>query len=80
MEAKKLEMENETRRRLEENTKRRAAHNKAMNFDLLNCRMSQGISRPWTYSYFQYVPPKPKKDNSNKKRVTKTRTIKKKNS
>jgi len=68
MEAKKLEMENEARRKLEEAKKRREVHNKVMNMDLLSCRMKQGISRPWTYSYFQYVPPKV----NDSKKVTKT--------
>lgn len=77
MEAKKLEMENEARRKLEQEKKRRDLHNKTMNMDLLSCRMNQGISRPWTYSYFQYVPVQRKESNS-KKRVTKTRTIKRK--
>lgn len=73
IEAKKLEMENEARRKLEEEKKKRAVHNKVMNLDLLSCRMSQGISHPWTYSYFQYVPPQ-----KSKKKVIKTRTIKRK--
>ena len=77
MEAKKLEAENEARRKLEEEKKKRATHNQAMNLDLLSCRMNQGISRPWTYSYFQYVPVQ-RKENNSKKRVTKTRTIKRK--
>ena len=68
-------MENEARKKIEEEKKKRAAHNKKMNLDLLNSRMHQGISRPWTYSYFQYVPPK---DDSKKKKVTKTRAVKKK--
>ena len=67
-------MESEARIKLEEEKKKRGVHNKAMNLDLLSCRMNQGISHPWTYSYFQYVPPK--KDNSKKK--AKTRTMKKK--
>lgn len=74
MEAEKLEMENEARRLMEEQKKKRAVHNKSMNLDLLGCRMKQGITRPWTYSYFQYVPPK---DKGNKKKV-KTRSTKKK--
>ena len=67
-------MENEARRKLEEEKKKRAVHNKAMNLDLLNCRMNQGISHPWTYSYFQYVPPPQK----SKKKAIKTRTTKRK--
>ena len=48
-----------------------------MNMDLLSSRMNQGISHPWTSSYFQYVPV-PQKDTGNEKSVTKTRTTKKK--
>lgn len=77
MEAKKLEKENEARKRIEEEEKKRAIHNKTMNKDLLSCRMHQGISRPWTYSYFQYVPPK--SGSPSKKKVTKSRTVKKTN-
>ena len=76
IEAKKLEMENEARKKVEEEKKNRGVHNKAMNLDLLSCRMNQGISRPWTYSYFQYVPSQ--KYNSSKKKVPKTRAMKRK--
>ena len=76
-EAKKLSMENEATRKLEEQKIKRESHNKAMNVDLLSCRMHQGNSRPWTYIYFQYVPT-PQKDTGSKKGVTKTHTIKKK--
>ena len=84
IEAKKLEMENEARKKLEEQEKKRAEHNKAVNLDLMSYRISQGISRPYTSSYFQYVPPqkdtsKSKKvpDTSSSKKVAKTRKEKK---
>ena len=52
--------EEERQRRLaeEEEKKRRGEHNKNMRKDLVNLRVSQGISQPWKFSYFQYVPPK----------------------
>ena len=75
MEAKKLEMENEARKKLEEQKKKRAEHNKTMNLDLMSYRISQGISRPYTFSYFQYVPPQ--KGTSSSKKVAKTRKEKK---
>ena len=77
LQAKKLSMENETRRKLEEQKIQRELQNKAMNMELLSYRMQQRISGPWTYSYFQHVPT-PQKDSSSKKGVTKTRSIKKK--
>ena len=70
-------MEREARRKIEEQEKKRELHNKRMNLDLLSSRMNQGISRPWTYSYCQYVPA-PQKDSGSEKSVTKTCTIKKK--
>ena len=70
-------MEREARRKIEEQEKKRELHNKRMNSDLLSCRIHQGISRPWTSSYFQYVPVPPK-DTGSEKSVTKTGTIKKK--
>ena len=76
-EAMRLSMEREARRKIEEEEKKRELHNKEMNLDLLSCRLNQGISRPWTYSYFQYVPT-PQKDTGSVKSVTKTRTTKKK--
>ena len=70
-------MENEAKRKIEEQKMKREIHNKRMNMDLLSCRIHQGISRPWTNSYFQYVPVQ-QKDTDSKKGVTKTGTIKEK--
>ena len=77
LKAKKLSMENEARKKIEEEKRQRELQNKAMNRELLSYRMQQRISRPWTYSYFQHVPT-PQKDTSSKKGDTKTRSIKKK--
>jgi len=73
-EARRREIENDLRRNLEEEQKKREEHNKRMNMDLLSFRIGQGISRPWTYSYFQYVPVK---DTSSKNTKKKVRTKKK---
>ena len=62
-------MENEFRKQLEEEQKKREERNRKMNMDLLSYRLGQGISRPWTYSYFQYVPPKDTSSKSTKKKV-----------
>ena len=59
-------MENEAKRRTEEEKMKREIHNKRMNMDLLSCRIHQEISHPSTYSYFQYVPV-PQKDTDSKK-------------
>ncbi|XP_065910162.1 inner centromere protein B-like isoform X2 [Dysidea avara] len=68
-EARRREMENDLRRHLEEEQKKREEHNRRMNMDLLSFRIGQGISRPWTYSYFQYVPVKDTSKKSTKKKV-----------
>ena len=86
-------MENEARKKLEEQKKKRAELNKEMNLDLMSYRISQGISRPHTFSYFQHAPQQKdtsssKKaadtsssekvaDTSSSKKITKTRTEKK---
>lgn len=52
--------EEERQRRLAEEEKRwkKGEHNKTMRQDLVNLKVSQGITLPWKFSYFQYVPPK----------------------
>ena len=48
-------MENETKRKIEKQKMKREIPNRIMNMNLLSCRIHQEISRPSTYSYFQYV-------------------------
>ena len=73
----RLSMKREATRKIDKQEKKRELYNKRMNIDLLSSRMNQGISRPWTSSYCQYVPA-PQKDTGSEKSVIKTRTIKKK--
>ena len=82
-EAKKLEMENEARKKLEEQRRKTVEHIK---LDLMSYRTSQGIAYSYTFSYFQYVSPqkdtsssasKKAADTSSSKKVAKTRKEKK---
>ena len=63
----RLKMECEEERRLleEEAQSRKEQHNAAMWRDLSGLQAGQSISRPWTFSYFSYVPP-PKVKESKK--------------
>lgn len=63
-----LEDEEERQRLLlEESQRRREEHNAAMWRDLNGLQAGQSISRPWTFSYFRYVPPSKIKESKKPK-------------
>ena len=65
-----LEDEGERQRLLLEETQRRKEHNAAMWRDLNDLQAGQSISRPWTFSYFCYVPPSKVKESKKPKAGT----------
>lgn len=63
-----LEHEEERKRLMEEEAQwRKEQHNAAMRRDLSGLQVGQSISRPWTFSYFSYVPPPKVKESKKQK-------------